>query len=152
EAKHMDPFVHYGIAAAEQAIADSGLSMQGLGEDAEERVGVFIGSGLSGVTTIESTHSALLAKGPRRALSAYFVPRIIANITPGYMTIRHRFRGPNFSHVSACSTGAHSIGEAARYIERGDADAMVAGGTEATVTPLGVGGFCAMRALSTRNE
>jgi 3-oxoacyl-[acyl-carrier-protein] synthase II len=150
DAKHMDPFVHFGIIAAEQAIADASLKAQ---SDADgERIGVYIGSGLSGVTSIEQTHSALLEKGPRRGFSPYFVPRIIANITPGHISIRHGFKGPNMSHVSACSTGAHGIGEAARAIERGDADVIVAGGTEATVTPLGLGGFCAMRALSTRND
>jgi 3-oxoacyl-[acyl-carrier-protein] synthase II len=117
-----------------------------------ERVGVYIGSGLGGVTTIEKTHSALLEKGPRRGMSPYFVPQIIVNITPGHVSIRTGAKGPNISHVSACSTGAHAIGEAMRAIQRGDADAMIAGGCEATITPLGVGGFNAMRALSTRND
>jgi 3-oxoacyl-[acyl-carrier-protein] synthase II len=148
DAKHMDPFVQYGIAATEQALADSGLAIT---DENAERVGVFIGSGLSGVTTIEQTHRDLLAKGPRRGFSPYFVPKIITNITPGHVSIRTGARGPNLSHVSACSTGAHGIGEAMRTIRHGYADAMIAGGCEATITPLGVGGFNAMRALSTRN-
>ncbi len=148
EAKHLDPFVQYGIAASDMALADSGLDVKA----EPERVGVFIGSGLGGVTTIERTHKNLLEKGPRRGMSPYFVPQIIVNITPGHVSIRTGAKGPNLSHVSACSTGAHAIGEAMRTIQRGDADAMIAGGCEATITPLGVGGFNAMRALSTRND
>ena len=148
EAKHLDPFVQFGVIAADLAIADSGLDPK----PAPNRVGVFIGSGLGGVTTIERTYKNLLDKGPRRGMSPYFVPQIIVNITPGHVSIRHGLKGPNFSHVSACSTGAHAIGEAARYIQRDEVDAMVAGGCEATITPLGVGGFNAMRALSTRND
>jgi 3-oxoacyl-[acyl-carrier-protein] synthase II len=148
EAKHLDPFVQYGIVAADLAIADSGLEPRMVAE----RVGVFIGSGLGGVTSIERTHKTLMEKGPRRGMSPYFVPQIIVNITPGHVSIRHGIKGPNFSHVSACSTGAHAIGEAMRYLQRDDVDAMVAGGCEATITPLGVGGFNAMRALSTRND
>ncbi len=113
---------------------------------------MYIGAGLGGVATIEKTHAALLEKGPRRGISPYFVPMIIVNMAPGLVSIRFGCKGPNFSHVSACSTGAHSIGEAMRAIQRGDCDAMFAGGCEATITPLGVGGFNAMRALSTRNE
>ena len=148
EAKHLDLFVQYGIAAAEMALRDSGLQVAA----APERVGVFIGSGLGGIATIERTHKALLEKGPRRGISPYFVPEIIINITPGHVSIRAGARGPNMSHVSACSSGAHSIGEAFRTIQRGDAEAMIAGGCEATISPLGVGGFNAMRALSTRND
>jgi 3-oxoacyl-[acyl-carrier-protein] synthase II len=148
EAKHLDPFVQFGVIAADLAIADAGIETR----KEPERIGVFIGSGLGGVTTIERTHKTLMEKGPRRGMSPYFVPQIIVNITPGHVSIRHGIKGPNFSHVSACSTGAHAIGEAARYIQRGDVDAMVAGGCEATITPLGVGGFNAMRALSTRND
>jgi 3-oxoacyl-[acyl-carrier-protein] synthase II len=149
EAKWMDRFLHFGFAAAKMAFDDAGLEIT----DANAaRVGAYIGSGLSGVATIERTHAALLEKGPRRGISPYFVPAIIVNMSPGLVSIRLGLKGPNMSHVSACSTGAHSIGEAMRVIQRGDADAMIAGGTEATVTPLGVGGFNAMRAMSTRND
>jgi 3-oxoacyl-[acyl-carrier-protein] synthase II len=150
EAKHLDPFAQYGIVAADLALADAGLDRAAI-ETEPERVGVYIGSGLGGVTSIERTYKALLEKGPRRGMSPYFVPQIIVNITPGHVSIRCGAKGPNLSHVSACSTGAHAIGEAMRTIQRGDADVMIAGGCEATITPLGVGGFNAMRALSTRN-
>ncbi len=150
EAKHLDPFVQYGVVGAELAIDDAGI--REVIRQVPDRVGVFIGSGLGGVTSIERTHKALLEKGPRRGMSPYFVPQIIVNITPGHVSIRTGAQGPNLSHVSACSTGAHAIGEAMRTIQRGDADAMIAGGCEATVTPLGIGGFNAMRALSTRND
>jgi 3-oxoacyl-[acyl-carrier-protein] synthase II len=149
EAKHLDRFVQFGVVAADLAIADAGLKLT---EAESERAGVYIGSGLGGVATIEKTYKAILDKGPRRGVSPYFVPQIIVNITPGHVSIRHRLRGPCFSHVSACSSGAHAIGEAMRAIQREDADVMVAGGCEATITVLGVGGFNAMRALSTRNE
>jgi len=149
EAKHMDPFAQYGLAAADMALADAKLKVE---PAIAERVGVYVGSGLGGVTTIERTHEELLKRGPRRGFSPYFVPKIIVNIVPGYVSIRTGAKGPSLSHVSACSTGAHSIGEAARAIERGDVDAMIAGGCEATITPLGVGGFNAMRALSVRND
>ena len=149
EAKWMDRFLHFGFVAAKMAFEDSGLVVT---PENSERIGAYIGSGLSGVATIERTHAALMEKGPRRGMSPYFVPAIIVNMTPGLVSIRLGLKGPNMSHVSACSTGAHSIGEAMRLIQRGDADAMVAGGTEATVTPLGVGGFNAMRAMSTRND
>jgi 3-oxoacyl-[acyl-carrier-protein] synthase II len=149
EAKSLDRFLHFAIVASQMAMDDSGLNIT---DDNAERVGAYIGAGLGGVATIERTHSALLEKGPRRGMSPYFVPMIIVNMASGHVSIRFGLKGPNMSHVSACSTGAHSIGEAARAIERGDVEAMVAGGCEATVTALGVGGFNAMRALSTRNE
>ena len=149
EARTMDRFIHFAIAAADMAMQQSGLQVT---PELEERFGVFVGAGLGGIMTIERTHSALLEKGPRHGISPFFVPAIIVNLAPGQLSIRYKARGPNFSHVSACSTGAHAIGEAMRTIERGDADVMLAGGTEATVSPLGVGGFNAMRALSTRNE
>jgi 3-oxoacyl-[acyl-carrier-protein] synthase II len=114
-------------------------------------VGAYVGAGLGGVATIERTYATLVEKGPRR-ISPYFVPAIIVNMVPGLVSIRFGLKGPNFSHVSACATGGHSIGEAMRTIQRGDTDAMLAGGCEATVSPLGIGGFNAMRALSTRNE
>jgi 3-oxoacyl-[acyl-carrier-protein] synthase II len=149
EAKSQDRFLHFAIVAAQMAWEDAGVKLEG---DEFERAGVYIGAGLGGVSTIERTHSALKEKGPRRGMSPYFVPMIIVNMAPGLVSIRFHLKGPSMSHVSACSTGAHSIGEAMRLIQRGDADVMLAGGCEATITPLGVGGFNAMRALSTRNE
>ena len=149
EIKTWDPFIIYAVCAAEMAVADAGLKVT---EENAERVGVFIGAGLGGVTTIERTHSGLMQKGPRHGIGPYFVPMIIVNMAPGIVSIRLKAKGPNLSHVSACAAGVHSIGEAAKLIARGDADAMVAGGTEATITPLGVGGFNSMRALSTHNQ
>jgi len=149
EAKTFDPFVQYAMAAGSLAVADSGLEIAG---EFAERVGCFVGAGLGGVTTIEATCKTLAEKGPRHGFSPFFVPMIIVNLASGNLSIRFGAKGPNLSQVSACSTGAHAIGDAFRVIERGDADAMICGGTEATVTPLGVGGFNAMRALSTNNE
>jgi 3-oxoacyl-[acyl-carrier-protein] synthase II len=149
EAKTMDPFIQYAVAAGSLAIADSGLEIKG---EFAERVGCFLGAGLGGVTTIEATCRTLAEKGPRYGISPFFVPMIIVNLAPGQLSIRFGAKGPNLSQVSACSSGAHAIGDALRAIQRGDADAMICGGTEATVTPLGVGGFNSMRALSTRNE
>jgi 3-oxoacyl-[acyl-carrier-protein] synthase II len=149
DAKTFDRFLQFGVVASQLAKDDAGLVID---EKNAERVGVYLGAGLGGVATIEKTHSALLEKGPRRGISPYFVPMIIVNMAPGLVSIRVGAKGPNFSHVSACSTGAHSIGEAMRAIQRNDCDVMFAGGCEATITPLGVGGFNAMRALSTRNE
>jgi 3-oxoacyl-[acyl-carrier-protein] synthase II len=149
EARSTDRFIHFALAAADLAMKDSGLEVT---PELEERVGVFVGAGLGGISTIEKTYSALLEKGPRHGFSPFFVPAIIVNLAPGRISLRYHAKGPCFSHVSACSTGAHSIGEAARTIERGDADAMIAGGAEATVSPIGVGGFNAMRAISTRND
>jgi 3-oxoacyl-[acyl-carrier-protein] synthase II len=149
EAKTVDPFIQYAVAAAALAVEDSGIEIT---DAFAERVGCFVGAGLGGVTTIEATCKTLAEKGPRYGISPFFVPMIIVNLAPGQISIRHGAKGPNLSQVSACSTGAHAIGDAFRAIERGDADAMICGGTEATVTPLGVGGFNSMRALSTRNE
>ncbi len=151
EVKSFDRFIAFAVAAGHMAMEDAGLPQKLDGELAE-RAGCYVGAGLGGVATIERTHSALLEKGPRHGFSPYFVPGIIVNLAPGQLSIRHNLLGPNMSHVSACSTGAHSIGEAARVIQHGEVDVMVAGGTEATVAPLGVGGFNAMRALSTRND
>jgi 3-oxoacyl-[acyl-carrier-protein] synthase II len=148
-AKTLDRFVQLGVVAAQLAKEDAGLEWS---EDEAERVGVFVGAGLGGIATIEQTHSAMLEKGPRRGISPYFVPAIIINLAPGQISIRFGARGPNVSQVSACSSSAHSVGDAFRCVERGDADVMFAGGTEATVSALGVGGFNAMKALSTRNE
>jgi 3-oxoacyl-[acyl-carrier-protein] synthase II len=149
EAKTYDLFIHYGFAAAAMAIADSGLKIDASNA---ERAGCFIGAGLGGVMTIEETLKKLTEKGPRHGISPYFVPAIIVNMVPGVVCIKYGIKGPNFSHVSACSTGAHSIGEAMRTIQYGTTDVMIAGGCEATVSPLGVGGFNSARALSTRNE
>src|SRR5450432_2150473 len=149
DARNIDRFIQYAVAAAGLAIEDSGLKIEG---EFAERVGCYVGAGLGGVSSIESACSTMAKKGPRHGISPFFVPMIIVNLAPGQISIRFGAKGPNFSHVSACSTGAHAIGEAMRAIERGDADAMICGGTEATVSPLGVGGFNSMRALSTRNE
>jgi len=149
EAKTIDPFIQYALAGAALAMQDSGLEIK---ESFAERVGCFVGAGLGGVTTIENACRTLAEKGPRYGISPFFVPMIIVNLAPGQISIRHGAKGPNLSQVSACSTGAHAIGDAFRVIQRGDADAMICGGTEATVTPLGVGGFNSMRALSTRND
>jgi 3-oxoacyl-[acyl-carrier-protein] synthase II len=149
EAKTLDPFIQYAVAAGSLAVADSGIEIKG---EFSERVGCFVGAGLGGVTTIEATCKSLSEKGPRHGFSPFFVPMIIVNLASGNLSIKFGAKGPNLSQVSACSTGTHAIGDAFRVIERGDADAMICGGTEATVTPLGVGGFNAMRALSTRNQ
>ena len=152
EARTMDSFIHFGIAAAHQAVVDSGLPTgDALGEDQATRIGVIIGSGIGGLPLIENTHAELTARGPRR-ISPFFVPASIINMISGHVSMRFGFKGPNMAVVTACTTGLHCIGEAARKIEYGDADVIVAGGSEATVSPLGVGGFAAMRALSTRND
>ena len=149
EAKTNDAFIQYALAGAALAMADSGLEIK---DDFAERVGCFVGAGLGGVSTIESACRTLAEKGPRYGISPFFVPMIIVNLAPGQISIRYGAKGPNLSQVSACSTGAHAIGDAFRVIQRGDADAMICGGTEATVSALGVGGFNSMRALSTRND
>ena len=149
EARTIDPFIQYALAAATLAVDDSGIKIEG---EFAERVGCFVGAGLGGVTSIEAACKTLAEKGPRYGISPFFVPMIIVNLAPGQISIRFGAKGPNLSQVSACSTGAHAIGDAFRVIQRGDADAMICGGTDATVTPLGVGGFNSMRALSTRND
>ncbi|MBE7419334.1 MAG: beta-ketoacyl-ACP synthase II [Ideonella sp.] len=152
EARHMDTFIHYGLAAAIQAVRDAGLPTgDALSEEQAERIGVVVASGIGGLPLIEQTHAELAARGPRR-ISPFFIPGTIINMVAGHVSIRFGFKGPNLSVVTACTTGLHCIGEAGRLIEYGDADVMVAGGTEAAVSPLGVGGFAAMRALSTRND
>ncbi|QIM51000.1 beta-ketoacyl-ACP synthase II [Hydrogenophaga crocea] len=152
EARTMDTFIHYGIAAAHQAVIDSGLPTgDALDEETATRIGCIIGSGIGGLPLIEETHSELVNRGPRR-ISPFFVPASIINMISGHVSMRFGFKGPNLAVVTACTTGLHAIGEAARKIEYGDADVIVAGGSEATVSPLGVGGFAAMRALSTRND
>jgi 3-oxoacyl-[acyl-carrier-protein] synthase II len=152
EARTMDTFIHYGIAAAVQAVEDAGLPTgEGLDEEQAVRIGCLIGSGIGGLPLIEETHAEYTNRGPRR-ISPFFVPASIINMISGHVSMRFGFKGPNLAIVTACTTGLHSIGQAGRLIEYGDADVMIAGGSEATVSPLGVGGFAAMRALSTRND
>ena len=148
EARRMDTFIHYGIAAATEAIKDAGIEAT---PQNAERIGVNIGSGIGGLPMIEDTHTELQASGPRK-ISPFFVPGTIINMVSGNLSIMHGFKGPNLAIVTACTTATHCIGESGRLIEYGDADVMIAGGTEATVSPLGVGGFCAARALSVRND
>ncbi|MEY4438746.1 MAG: beta-ketoacyl-[acyl-carrier-protein] synthase [Pseudomonadota bacterium] len=152
EARAMDKFIHYGIAAAVQAVQDSGLvTGEALSEEEATRIGVVIGSGIGGLPLIEDMHSEYLNKGARR-ISPFFVPASIINMISGHVSMRYGFKGPNLAVVTACTTGLHSIGEAGRHIEYGDADVMIAGGAESCMSPLGVGGFASMRALSTRND
>jgi 3-oxoacyl-[acyl-carrier-protein] synthase II len=148
EARHFDTFIHYGVAAATQAIRDAGISADTIDP---ERAGVIIGSGIGGLPMIEANHAELLSRGPRR-VSPFFVPGSIVNMVSGQVSIAFGFQGPNYAVVSACTTGLHSIGDAGRLIEYGDADVMVAGGAESTVSALGIGGFAAARALSVRND
>ena len=152
EARHMDTFIHFGMAASIQAVRDAGLTTGGaLSEDEAERIGVMVGSGIGGLPMIEATGTEYSARGPRR-ISPFFVPASIINMISGHVSIHYGFTGPNLAIVTACTTGLHCIGEAGRMIEYGDADVMVAGGAESTVSPLGIGGFAAARALSTRND
>jgi 3-oxoacyl-[acyl-carrier-protein] synthase II len=152
EARHMDTFIHYGMAAAIQAVQDAGLPTgDALNEVQAERIGCIVGSGIGGLPLIEQTDGEYRERGPRR-ISPFFVPASIINMISGHISIRFGFTGPNLAIVTACTTGLHSIGEAGRLIEYGDADVMVAGGAESTVSPLGVGGFASARALSTRND
>jgi 3-oxoacyl-[acyl-carrier-protein] synthase II len=152
EARHMDTFIHYGMAAAMQAVRDAGLPTgDALSEEAAERIGCMVGSGIGGLPMIEQTQTEYAARGPRR-ISPFFVPASIINMISGHVSIQYGFTGPNLAIVTACTTGLHCIGEAGRLIEYGDADVMVAGGAESTVSPLGIGGFAAARALSTRND
>jgi len=149
DARRMDHFIHFGMAAGIQAVRDAGLDQDNAAD--LERVGVSIGSGIGGLPLIEGTKDEYNAGGVRK-VSPFFVPGSIINMISGNLSIMYGFKGPNIALVTACSTGTHSIGDAARIIEYGDADVMVAGGAESTVSPLGMGGFCAARALSTRNE
>jgi 3-oxoacyl-[acyl-carrier-protein] synthase II len=152
EARHMDTFIHYGVAASIQAVRDAGLPTgDQLDEEQAERIGCLVGSGIGGLPLIEETHADYAARGPRR-ISPFFVPASIINMISGHVSIRFGFTGPNLAIVTACTTGLHSIGQAARLIEYGDADVMIAGGAESTISPLGIGGFTAPRALSTRND
>lgn len=152
EARHMDRFIHLGLAAAFQAVADSGLPTgEALGDEMATRIGCNIGSGIGGLPMIEQMHTELVNRGPRR-ISPFFVPASIINMISGHVSIKFGFKGPNIAVVTACTTGLHAIGLSARMIEYGDCDVMVAGGAESCVSPLGIGGFAAARALSTRNE
>ncbi len=148
EVKKMDLFIQYALAAAQFAMEDSGLAVT---EENAERVGVLVGAGLGGLPTIEKYHLALQDGGYKK-ISPFFIPALIINLAPGHISIKYGAKGPNVSSVSACATGTHSIGDAYHMIKRGDADAMIAGGTESTVTPLAIGGFAVMRALSSRND
>jgi 3-oxoacyl-[acyl-carrier-protein] synthase II len=148
EARRMDTFIHYGIAASVQAIKDSGIEVTDANRD---RIGCVIGSGIGGLPMIEDNHTELLNRGPRR-VSPFLIPGSIINMISGNLSIQYGLRGPNLAIVTACTTGLHSIGEAGRLIEYGDADVMIAGGSESTICPLGIGGFDTMRALSTRND
>ena len=152
DARHMDTFIHYGVAAAMQAVKDAGLKTgDQLTEEEGDRIGVLMGAGIGGLPEIEHTQTEYANRGPRR-ISPFFVPASIINMISGHVSIYCGFRGPNLGLVTACTTGLHSIGMAGRMIEYGDADVMIAGGAESTVSPLGIGGFASARALSTRND
>jgi 3-oxoacyl-[acyl-carrier-protein] synthase II len=152
DAKHMDAFIHFGIAAAVQAVQDAGLPTgDALSEEEAERIGCMIGSGIGGLPLIEDTAHQLFDRGPRR-ITPFFVPASIVNMISGHVSIRYGYTGPNLAIATACTTGLHCIGEAGRMIEHGDVDVMIAGGSEASISALGVGGFAAARALSTRND
>jgi 3-oxoacyl-[acyl-carrier-protein] synthase II len=146
--KKMDRFIHFAVAAATMALEDSGLK---IADNNAERVGVIVGSGIGGLSAIENYHSVYLEKGPRR-ITPFFIPMLVINLASGQISIRFGAKGPNSAVSTACATGNHSIGDAYKIIQRGDADAMIAGGTEAVITPLGIGGFNAMKALSTKND
>ncbi len=148
EQRKMDLFIQYAVAAADMAVRDAGFTID---ESNAERVGVQVGAGLGGLPTIEKYHKAMLDGGYRK-ISPFFIPMLIINLAPGFISMRTGAKGPNLSSVSACATGTHSIGDAFRIIQRGDADAMICGGAESTITPLGIGGFNVMKALSTRND
>ncbi len=148
DVKKMDRFIQFAVAAADLAVKDAALPLDGA---MAERVGVYVGSGIGGFATIEREHEALLKGGPRR-VSPFFIPSAIANQASGWVSIRTGAKGPNSCTCTACTSGAHAVGDSFRLIQRGDADAMIAGGSEAAITPLGTGGFCSMRALSTRND
>ncbi|MFQ5636500.1 MAG: beta-ketoacyl-ACP synthase II [bacterium] len=148
EARRMDLFTQYALAATDEAIGQSGLDMES--ED-KNRIGVIVSSGIGGMETFEKQTRILIERGPRR-ISPFFIPMLISDIAPGHISIRYGLRGPNYSTVSACASSSHAIGAAFRDIQRGDADVMICGGAEATITPLGLGGFNAMKALSTRND
>ena len=144
-----DPFIQYALAAGTMAMSDAGLTIEG---ELCERAGCFVGSGMGGLGTIEATHKSFMEKGPRHGISPFFATQLIINLAAGHLGMKYNVKGPSYAQVSACSSGANAIGDAYRAIQRDEMDVMICGGTEAVVTPLGVGGFCAMRALSTRND
>ncbi len=148
EVKKMDRFIHFGVAASAMAMEDSGLKID---EENAPRVGVYVGSGMGGLPAIEHYHKVLLEKGPRR-ITPFFIPMLIINLAAGQISIRFGAKGPNSAPATACATGSHAIGDAFKVVQRGDADAMIAGGTESCITSMGIGGFNAMKALSTRND
>jgi 3-oxoacyl-[acyl-carrier-protein] synthase II len=148
EIKRMDPFIHIAMAAAHYAMEDSGLS---IGEELAPRVGVYVGSGLGGLTTLEHYHKAYIEGGVRK-ISPFFIPMLISNLAPGHIAMKYGAKGPNITTTTACAASSHAVGEAFEAIRRGVCDAVIAGGSEATITPMGLGGFCAMKALSTRND
>jgi 3-oxoacyl-[acyl-carrier-protein] synthase II len=149
EIKRMDPFIHYAMAAARMAMEDAGLSI----DDAlAPRTGVYLGSGLGGLTTLERYHKAYLQEGGPRKISPFFIPMLISNLAPGHIAMRYGAKGPNITTTTACAASSHALGEAMHAIRNGICDVVIAGGAEATVTPLGLGGFCSMKALSSRND
>ncbi len=148
DVRKMDLFIHYAIAAAQMAYDDSGLKVT---DENRERVGVFVGTGMGGIPALEESHKVLLEKGPGR-ISAFFIPSIITNLASGQISMRFGMKGPNSCVCTACATGNHAIGDSFRILQRGEADVMLAGGSEAVITPLTIGGFCSMKALSTRND
>jgi 3-oxoacyl-[acyl-carrier-protein] synthase II len=148
EARKMDPFIQYAIAAADEALRDANLTID---ESNADRVGTYVGSGIGGLAYLEDTHTKLVERGPRK-ISPFFIPGLIVNLAAGWISIRTGAKGPNLAVATACATGSHAIGESFRMIREGYADAMIAGGAEAVIRPLTVGGFCAMKALSTRND
>ena len=148
DVKKMDRFIQFAVAAAQLAVDDSGIPID---ESNGDRIGVYIGSGIGGFATIEREHATLMNRGPGR-ISPFFIPACIVNLAAGWISIRSGAKGPNSATCTACTSGAHAVGDSMRIIQRGEADAMIAGGSEAAITPLGVGGFAAMRALSTRND
>jgi len=148
EIRRMDLFIQYAMAAAAGAVEDAGLSVD---EASADRVGVYMGTGLGGLSTLERYHEVYLKEGPRK-ISPFFIPMLITNLAPGHIAMKYGFKGPNITTTTACAASSHAIGEALVAIRRGACDVAVAGGTEATITPLGLGGFCSMKALSTRND
>ncbi len=148
EIKKMDRFIHFGVAAATMAMEDSRLKID---QSNAERVGVYVGAGMGGLTTIEHYHKVMLEKGPRR-ITPFFIPMLIINLAAGQISIRFGAKGPNVAPATACATGSHAIGDAFKVIQRGDADVMIAGGAESVITTMAIGGFNAMKALSTRND
>ncbi len=148
EQRRMDPFSHYAMGAAQLTVNDAGLDMS---KEDPTRIGVIVGSGIGGLQTLEEQHAILMTKGPTRC-SPFMIPGMISNIAPGLIAIKHGMKGPNYSVISACATGVHCVGDAMRFVRTGEADVMLAGGTEAAVCPLGMAGFCSMKALSIRND